>query len=98
MVCIGTLQKDLVLNGDGMEFTRADPKKGELRGFMVLRNNLKTVSFSLRLPQPNYRGMKKFFPGVRTHGIAKHRFVCTLLEAIGASILLICVANGKIGY
>src|SRR5208283_3152425 len=62
---VGTLQEYLVLDAQGMQFTRAHADEGELRGLARFRHDLEKPVRAVRLPQSHGRRENKFLPGLR---------------------------------
>src|SRR5271157_3796452 len=93
---VWTLQEYLVLDAQGMKFTRAHADEGELRGLARLWHDLEKPVRAVRLPQSHGRRENKFLPGMRSNHESEQRIVVATLQPVLSSGLLVGPASGKV--
>ena len=70
-VGVGTFEKNLVLDLNGVQFTGANAKKCELTGLRLLPKYLEVAVCTLRFPEPSNGRKQELFPGMRPDRVSE---------------------------
>jgi len=73
------MQQDSILNGDGVQITRAHADEGVLWRPIIFLNDVKAIALSFGAPEPLLRRMQELLPRMWADCEAEQRLIITLL-------------------